>query len=83
MAQYPSIMPQYAMKCFYISQYANIANVAEYSWKNCCDNDRVLNMLQYATVLNMTGYSYNNILIVVTNATTLEFLPAWFLHLGA
>ena len=41
-----------------------------------CDNDRVLNMLQYATVLNMTGYSYNNILIVVTNATTLEFLPA-------
>ena len=71
------------MKCFYISQYANIANVAEYSWKNCCDNDRVLNMLQYATVLNMTGYSYNNILIVVTNATTLEFLPAWFLYLGA
>ena len=33
-------------------------------------------MLQYAMVLNMTGYSYNNILIVVTNATALEFLPA-------
>ena len=49
-----------------------LLNDPEYAWKNCSDYARVLNMLQY---------SYNNIIIIVTNVI-LELLPARFAHSG-
>ena len=39
--------------------------------------------IKRAIVLNMLRYSYNNIIVIVTNVATLEFLSAWFVHLGA
>ena len=47
-------------------------NVPEYSWINCSDYARVLNMLQY---------SYNNIIIFVTKFIRLEFLSVTILSL--
>ena len=38
---------------------------------------------KYARVLNILGYSYNNIIILVTNIIILEFLSARFTHPGA
>ena len=31
----------------------------------------------------MPQYSYNNIIIIVTNVIMLEFLSVWFIHPGA
>ena len=41
-----------------------------------------IRVFEYAKVLNMLQYSYNNIIIIVT-VIILEFLPAGFLHPGA
>ena len=38
---------------------------------------------KYTSVLNMQCYSLNNIFIIVSNAITLEFLYAQFVHPGA
>ena len=62
-----------------------LLNVPEYASKNCSD---------YARILNMSQYSYNNIIIViiiiiiiiiiiVTNVITLECLSTWFPDPGA
>ena len=53
-----------------------LLNVVEFAWKwiNCSD---------YARVLNRPRYSYNNVIIIVTNFITLEYLYARFTHLGA
>ena len=48
-------------------------NMAESAWINSSD---------YTGVLNMLWYSYNNIVIIVTNVIILEFLSAWFVHSG-
>ena len=50
-------------------------NMPEKAWINCSDYARVLNMLQY---------SYNNIIIIinVTNVIMLEFLSAQFVYSG-
>ena len=37
--------------------------------------------IKYARVLNMLQYSYNNIIIIVTNVIILEFLSARFVHI--
>ena len=39
--------------------------------------------IKFASVLNMSRNSYNNIIIIVTNVNILEFLSAWFVHPGA
>ena len=39
--------------------------------------------IKRARVLNMLRYSYNNIIVIVTNVATLEFLSARFVHLSA
>ena len=39
--------------------------------------------IKSARVLNIPGYSYNNIIISVTNVIILEFFFARFVHLGA
>ena len=39
--------------------------------------------IKYARVLNMLWYSYNNNIIIVTNAIILEFLLFQFVHQGA
>ena len=41
------------------------------------------NCSDYARVFNMPQYSYNNIIIIVTNVIMLEFLSVWFIHPGA
>ena len=79
---YVSIMPEYAWICLNVSQYAwtwlNIADCPwiylQNAWINCSD---------YARVLNISRYSYNNIIIIVTNDILLEFLSAQFVHPGA
>ena len=48
--------------------------IPEHAWINCS---------VYAMVLNMRQYSYNNIIIIVTNVIILEFLAASFVHSGA
>ena len=42
-------------------------------WINCSD---------YAKVLSVPRYSYNNIIIIVTNVITLQVLSALFVHPG-
>ena len=55
-------------------QYALMfLDVPENAWTNCSD---------YARVLNMPQYSYNNIVIIVANVIILEFLSARFVHRG-
>ena len=39
-----------------------------------------INRSDYARVLNMRRYSYDDILIIVTNSIILEFLHAQFVH---
>ena len=41
----------------------------------------LINYFDYARVLNMPRYSYNNI-VIVTNVIMLEFLYARFVHPG-
>ena len=48
-------------------------NMSKNAWINCSD---------YASVFNMLRYSYNNIIITVTNVTILELLSAQFVHPG-
>ena len=38
---------------------------------------------KYVRVLHMPLYSYNDIIIIVTNVIILEFFPAQFVHSGA
>ena len=60
--------------CLSMAEYCWIfLNIPENPWINCSD---------YARVLNMPQYSYNNI-IIVTNVIMLEFLSARFTHPGA
>ena len=62
--------PGYASICGNIPQYAwTLLNVPEYVRTNCSD---------YARALHMLPYRYKN--IIVTNAITLGFLSAWFVH---
>ena len=49
-------------------------NMPENALKNCSD---------YVRVFNMPLYSYNNIIIIVTNVIILEFLSAQFVHPGS
>ena len=76
MAPCISIMPEYALMFLNIPEYDWILmslNMSEHSWLNCSD---------YARVLNMPRYSYNNI-ITVTNVIILEFLSTRFVHPGS
>ena len=43
----------------------------------------LINCYDYAKVLNMLRYSYNNIISFVTNVIILEFLSARFIHTDA
>ena len=54
--------------------YWMFLNMSENAWINCSD---------YASSLNMPRYSYNNIIITVTNVIISEFLFARFEHPGA
>ena len=68
------------------------------AWINCSDYVKVLNMplhlrsltgfwvasdLEYTRVLNMLQYSYNNMIIIITNVIILDFLFYRFVHPGA
>ena len=54
-------------------KYALISlSMPEHAWINC---------YEYAKVLNMPRYSYNNIMVIVT-IILLEFLSAQFIHPG-
>ena len=58
--------------CLNLGEYCWISlNMPENAWKKTSDYARVLNMLQYG---------YNN--IIVTNVIMLEFLSARFIHQG-
>ena len=79
MAPYGSIRPECASVCLNVPQYAwtwldilecSWMNIPEYAWINCSD---------YARVLNMSWYSYNNIIIFVAIVIRLEFLSATIL----
>ena len=37
--------------------------------------------IKYARVLNILQYTYNKIIIIVTNIVILEFLSAWFVRM--
>ena len=41
-----------------------------------------MNCSDYATVLNVPRYSYNNIIIITTNVIILELMSARFVHPG-
>ena len=73
-------------------------NTLENVWINYFDSARVLTLpiildiwkgfeyasdIKCARVLNMPRYSYNNIIIDITNVIILEFLSAWFVTPGA
>ena len=49
-------------------------SIPENALINCSDYDRAL---------SVPHYSYNNIIIIVTNAIALEFLSFRFIHPGA
>ena len=67
-------MPEYALMSLNIIKHDWILlNVPEYAW---------INYSNYARVLNMLRYSYNNI-IIVTNVIILEFLSALNLYTQA
>ena len=36
--------------------------------------------IKYAGAMNMMRFSYNYIIVIVTNVVTLESLSAWFVH---
>ena len=72
-------------------------NMPENASINCIDYAKVLSMphhldiwqsfeyasgIKCARVLNMTRYSYNNIIIIVINVTILEFLSDRFVSPG-
>ena len=58
MAPDASTMPEYTLMSLNMSEHGWILlNVLEYVWINCSDYARVLNMLQY---------SYNNIITIIT-----------------
>ena len=64
-------MPQYAMPLNMPEHGRIFLNVAENTWTNCSD---------YSSFFTMLWYSYNNIIVIVTNVVILEFLSAWFIH---
>ena len=68
------------------------------AWINCSGYVKVLNMplhhrsltgfcvaseIEYTRVLNMLQYSYNNMIIIITNVIILDFLFYRFVHPGA
>ena len=64
-------MPKCRSVCLSMAEYCCMSlNMPENAWINCSD---------YARVLDMPQYSYNNI-IIVTNVIVLEFLSARFIH---
>ena len=68
-------LPYYPSTVLKITEYSWISlNMSENAWINCSD---------YVKVLHMPRYSYNNIIIIVTNVILLEFLSASFVHPGA
>ena len=81
MVPYASIMPEYAsIKHNALSKPAHgwiLLNVPEYTWK-CLDK-----FSYYDRVLNGPRYSYNSLIIIVTNIIILKFLYARFVHPGA
>ena len=48
-----------------------------------CQGFEYASGIKYVRVPNKLGYSYNNIIIIVTNIIMLEFLSAQFVSLGA
>ena len=67
-------MPKCRSVCLSMAEYCCMSlNMPENAWINCSD---------YARVLNMPQYCYNNIIIIVTNIM-LEFLSSRFIHPGA
>ena len=58
--------------------------ITEHCWMslNMPENARI-NCYDYTMVLSMLQYSYNNIIITVTNVIILGILSAWFAHPGA
>ena len=58
LAPYASVMPEYASLFLNMAEYCWMSlNIPENAWINLSD---------YARVLNMAWYSYNNIIIIVT-----------------
>ena len=74
-------MPEYILTSLNMAEHGSILlnvplplNMPEYVLINCSD---------YANVLNIPlQYSYNNIIIIVTNVNILELLSARFVHPG-
>ena len=42
----------------------------------------IISGIRYPRVLNMMRYSYNNVIIIVTNVFILEFFSSGFVYLG-
>ena len=59
-------------------------NMSERGWilLNVSECLNKLFFFDYASILNMQRYSYNNIIITVTNVFIIEFLFARFVHEG-
>ena len=67
-------MSLYAFICFYMLSLCWISlNIPENDWLNIASD------IKYTSVLNILGYSYNNI-INIANVIILEFLFARFVH---
>ena len=74
-------MAPYAWICLNMPQCPSIClKMVVYCWMSLNMPEKArINCSDYARVLNMQRYSYN-IIIIVTNVITLEFLSAWFIH---
>ena len=67
-------MPKYALMSLSVPEHGWIlVNVPEDAWINCSD---------YARVLSMPRFSYNNNIIIVANVI-IEFLSVWFVYPGS
>ena len=85
MSDYGSIRLSNALICLNKPLDLSIyLNMAEYFWVTLRMPENVwINCSDYARVLDMLRYSYNNIIIIVTNVIILEFVSTRFVHPGA
>ena len=88
MAQYASIMPEYALMSLNMSEHGILLNVPEFAWKYLMILDiwqglEYTSDIKYFSILNMPWYSYNNLITIVTNVIILELFSVWFVPLGA
>ena len=71
-------MPEKTVSTMPGSQYASLFYISD--WQDF----EYASSIKYVRVLSMLWFSYNNIIIIVTNIRiTLEFLSARFVHPGA